>query len=163
ISVKDRNFGKEIAWDIPLMDGYDYEFVENSAKKPGSHHFFGIDCPSLIARISDYKPDALLVFGWNFKSHLKVMRHFKGRIPVWLRGASTLLDEVPGFKTMLRRSILKFVYHYVNKALYVGIANKDYFLKHGLKESQLIYAPHAIDNDRFTGSDDYFDLEAKEW
>lgn len=163
-TVKDKTFGRDIQWDIPLLEGYAYEFIKNTAKQPGSHHFFGIDNPGLIKAIEAYAPDAVLVFGWNFKSHLKVMRHFKGNIPVWFRGDSTLLDETPGFKTLLRRQVLRRVYGYVDKALYVGKANKAYFSKHGLKPSQLIYAPHAIDNARFAGDTaDNYNLKAAEW
>lgn len=161
-SVIDRNFGKEITWDIPLLQGYNYEFVKNVAKNPGSHHYSGIDCPTLIAKIKEFAPNSILVFGWNFKSHLKVMRHFKGKIPIWFRGDSTLLDELPGIKTSLRRLVLKWVYRHVDKALYVGKANKAYFLKHGLTENQLIYAPHAIDNNRFVGDGNY-NSEAIKW
>ncbi|MFT4806094.1 MAG: hypothetical protein ACI9YE_003325, partial [Psychroserpens sp.] len=162
--VKDRTFGKEIKWDIPLLKGYNYEFVENIAKKPGSHHFYGIDCPTLINQIKEFEPDAILVFGWKFKSHLKVLRVFHGKISVWFRGDSTLLDEQLGFKTFLRRQVLRWIYSHVDKAFYVGSANKAYFLKHGLKESQLIYAPHAIDNGRFgDDSSKNYELQANEW
>jgi glycosyltransferase involved in cell wall biosynthesis len=41
------------------------------------------------------------------------------------------------------------VYSHINTAFYVGTANKAYFKKYGLKEKQLIFAPHAIDNERF--------------
>ncbi len=160
----DKTFGKTITWDIPLLTGYAYTFVENVSKKPGSHHFFGIDCPELITQIENYSPDAILVFGWNFKSHLKVLRFFKGRIPVWFRGDSTLLDESTGLKTVLRRVFLTWVYRHIDKALFVGEANKAYLLKHGLKEQQLIHAPHAIDNSRFIGNEthEYRD-KAIEW
>ncbi|WP_047551024.1 glycosyltransferase family 4 protein [Psychroserpens sp. Hel_I_66] len=163
-SVKDKNFGKQITWDIPLLEGYDYEFVENTAKNPGVHHFFGINCKQLIPKIEAYKPDAILVFGWNFISHLKALRYFKGKIPVWFRGDSTLLNEVPGFKTKLRRLALTRVYKYVDQALYVGEANKDYFLKHGLSNQQLLYVPHAIDNERFEDSaENHYDQQASNW
>ena len=33
--------------------------------------------------------------------------------------------------------------------MYVGKDNKEYYIKNGLKANQLIFAPHAIDNDRF--------------
>lgn len=148
-TVKDRNFGREIQWDIPLLEGYAYEFVENVSNQPGSHHYKGIDNPKLIPAIKTFSPDAILVFGWNFKSHLKVLRYFKGKVPLWFRGDSTLLDEVPGLKTLLRRQVLRWVYSHIDKAFYVGSANKAYFLKHGLKEYQLIFTPHAIDNERF--------------
>ncbi|MBJ7879157.1 glycosyltransferase family 4 protein [Gelidibacter salicanalis] len=152
-TVKDKTFGQDIKWDIPLLEGYDYEFVENVSKKPGSHHFFGIDNPALITQVKAFTPDALLCFGWSFKSHFKAMRYFHGKIPVWFRGDSTLLDETGGIKTSLRRLILKTVYRYVDKAFYVGQANKAYFLKHGLKEHQLVYAPHAVNNAHFEDTD----------
>lgn len=163
-SVKDLMFGKEIKWDIPLLQGYDYEFVENVSKNPGSNHFFGIDCPTLIGDIKKFEPDAVLFFGWNFKSHLLAIHYFKGKIPVWFRGDSTLIDEVSGYRTQLRRFVLKIVYLHVNKALYVGKANKEYFLKHGLSLSQLLYVPHAIDNSRFADdSNKKHELEASQW
>jgi glycosyltransferase involved in cell wall biosynthesis len=164
ISVKDRAFGKDIAWDIPLLEGYEWEFVTNKSKKPGSHHFFGIDCPNLVSAINTFQPDSILVIGWKFKSHLKVLLSFKGKVPLWFRGDSTLLDERPEFKTVLRRFLLTWVYQHVDKAFYVGEANKDYFLKHGLKEQKLVYAPHAIDNERFADdSIKSYGEKAKKW
>lgn len=163
-AVDDKTFGKQITWDIPLLEGYDFSFVPNKAKHPGVDHFFGIDCPELISQIEAYAPDAVLVFGWNFKSHLKTLRHFHGKIPVWFRGDSTLLNETGGVKTILRRFILTWVYRFVDKALYVGNENKLYFLKHGLKADNLIFVPHAIDNDRFSDTKEkQYEVQAQQW
>lgn len=145
----DKDFGRQISWDIPLLEGYAYEFVENVSSNPGTGSFWGIDCPELISSIKVWKPDALLVYGWNYKAHLSVMRHFKGKIPVYFRGDSTLIDEMPGWRTMLRRTFLRWVYSHCDGAFYVGQNNKEYFLKHGLSEKELFFAPHAIDNQRF--------------
>ena len=154
-SVKDKTFEKDIKWDLPLLEGYNSEFVENVSKKPGSHHFFGIDCPELLLKLKNYNPNAILVFGWKLKSHFKVMYHFSRKTPIWFRGDSTLLDEKTGLKTFLRRIVLRKVYSYIDLALFVGTANKAYFLKHGVTNDQLILAPHAIDNKRFTDSVEY--------
>jgi glycosyltransferase involved in cell wall biosynthesis len=145
----DPGFGKAIAWDIPLLDGYPYCFVDNIAKNPGSHHFYGIVNPSLINEIENYKPDYLLVYGWSFWSHLKALQSFKGKIPVWFRGDSTLLNTQHFLKKIFRKIWLTWVYSKVDVALYPGKANKQYLLKHGLKEAQLHLMPHAVDNIRF--------------
>ena len=159
----DPGFGKRIEWDIPLLDGYDYTFVKNTSAKPGSHHFFGIKSPTLIAEIESWKPDAVLVIGWSFVSHLQCIRHFHKKIPVLFRGDSTLLDEKPGIKMMLRRLFLKWAYSHVDVAFYVGTNNKAYFLKHGLKNEQLVFAPHAVDNGRFGENATDKEMEAKAW
>ncbi|MBU2652035.1 MAG: glycosyltransferase family 4 protein [Bacteroidetes bacterium] len=147
--VEDKDFGKTIQWDIPLLDGYEYEFVENISNRPGTGHFSGMVNPGLIAAIRDWGAQALLVYGWNFKSHLKAMRYFKGRIPVFFRGDSTLLDETGGYKQKLRRIFLKWVYRHTDYAFYVGTNNKRYFEKHGIPPARLFFAPHSIDNNRF--------------
>ncbi len=145
----DPGFGKTITWDIPLLEGYPYEWVRNIAPAPGSHHFKGIVNPDLVNRINIYKPEAILVIGWAYHSHLKVIRYFKNKIPVLFRGDSTLIDEKGGLKSMARSLFLKWVYNPIDYAFYNGVNNKAYFKKYGLTESQLIFAPHAIDNERF--------------
>jgi glycosyltransferase involved in cell wall biosynthesis len=145
----DPGFGKTVLWDLPLLEGYPYEWVTNTSKNPGSSNFSGIVNPGLIQQIKNYAPDAILIYGWAYTSHLKVLRHFKNKIPIIFRGDSNLLREQSGFKTLLRFAFLKWIYTHVDHALYVGTNNKAYFKKYGLKEQQLSFAPHAIDNERF--------------
>lgn len=159
----DPGFGKLIEWDIPLLEGYDHEFIINVSKDPGSHHFMGIDNPTLNERIKEWEPGAILIIGWSYKSHLLCMRYFKGKVPMLFRGDSTLLDEKPGIKKLIRRIFLRYVYSFVDHALYVGTNNKNYFLKNGLKQEQLHYVPHAIDNDRFANNDAGYEQNAKKW
>jgi glycosyltransferase involved in cell wall biosynthesis len=148
----DPGFGKQVEWDIPLLEGYDYEWAINTSPRPGSHHSKGIINPGLIAQIGAYQPDAILIFGWNYHSHLKAMRYFKNKVPVYFRGDSTLLDEQGGLKSLLKTIYLKWVYRHIDHAFYVGTNNKAYFKKYGLKDKQLSFAPHAVDNDRFATS-----------
>ncbi len=162
-SKYDRDFGREIEWDIPLLDGYENEFVPNISPKPGVYSFFSLINPTLISKIDSFKPDAILVNGWNYWSHLRVMRHFKGRIPVYFRGDSTLLDQKSTYKKWLRNLILKLVYTFTDKAFYVGSNNKAYFLAAGLTEEQLVYAPHAVNNDFFMKDESNLEVRAAQW
>ncbi len=147
--VIDKKFGKEIKWDIPLLEGYEYTFVKNTATKQQSNKFWTIKNPTLIQEIAGWHPHAIIVFGWNNLSHFKAMKYFKGKVPVYFRGDSTLLDEKQNIKKFIRRIWLKYVYKHIDYALYVGTKNKEYFQEMGLKAKQLVYAPHAIDNNRF--------------
>ena len=152
----DPGFGKVIEWDIPLLEGYDFIMMNNVSNNPGSHHFKGIVNPTLVNEIESWGANAVLIYGWSFNSHLKCMRYFKGKIPVYFRGDSTLLDESGNFlKKIIRKYFLRWVYKYVDFAFYVGQANKKYFIQNGLNEKQLIFVPHAIDNNRFSKSANY--------
>jgi glycosyltransferase involved in cell wall biosynthesis len=161
--IYDPKFGRHIQWDIPLLEGYNYTFVKNTASQPGSHHFRGIITPTLIREISDWQADAVLFFGWSYHGHWQAMRHFKRKIPVLFRGDSNLLDEFGGPRQWLRRTALRFVYRYVDRALYVGTNNRDYYLRHGLKPEQLIFAPHAVENERFERNAENQRNEARDW
>jgi len=149
LNMFDHGFKQEIAWDIPLLDGYEYEFVKNTSKEPGTHHFKGIINPDLNAHLNKFSPNAILVYGWAYSAHLSTLRHFSNQIPIYFRGDSTLLDSTDLLKKIFRKLVLTWVYSHVKKAFYVGTANKDYFNKFGLKEQQLFFAPHAIENERF--------------
>lgn len=163
--IFDPGFGREREWDIPLLNGYDYEFIENTALKPGSHHFHGIINPGLINKIETFAPGLILVYGWSFKSHLKVLKYFHGRHTIVFRGDSTLLDEKPAFslRKIARQIFLRKLYKKVDYALYTGVANKNYFLKYGLNEKQLIFAPHAVNNNLFYDVSGIYTAQAMEW
>jgi glycosyltransferase involved in cell wall biosynthesis len=145
----DPGFNQSIKWDIPVLDGYAYTFEQNIAKEPGSHHFKGIDNPGLVKNIWGWGADAVLLYGWSFKSHLQVLRHFHNKKTVLFRGDSTIVDKRHVLKEMPRHLFLKWVYSKVDYALYVGAQNKRYYEACGLKSRQLLFAPHAIDNERF--------------
>lgn len=150
IKKHDPGFDKTIEWDIPLLDGYDYVFLNNTAKNPGSSSFWGIRNPTIIREIEKFGPDAILIYGWAYYSHLKTMIHFKNKVPIWFRGDSTIMNKLPIWKKSLRTFFLRWIYKHVDVAFYVGNQNKRYYLRYKLKEDQLVFAPHAIDNVRFS-------------
>ena len=163
--IHDKDFGIAREWDIDLLSGYDNEFVENISTQPGSHHYKGIINPSLIEKVEQFKPNAILVYGWKFQSHLKLLRYFHGKAPILFRGDSTLLDEATGFsfKKLLRFTFLKWVYSHVDIALSPGKASDDYFTTSGLKKKQIVRAPHTVDNDFFSSDNEQKEQAAKAW
>jgi glycosyltransferase involved in cell wall biosynthesis len=161
--VFDPGFGTKFAWDVPLLEGYDYVFVRNTAKRPGSDHFWGIRNPALLHTISEWGADAVLVFGWNLHSHLRALRHFKGKIPVLFRGDSTLLDRQTPIRRHLRKLYLRWVYSHVDRAIAVGRNNHDYYVWSGLSDERIAFAPHSVDTIRFGDPDEAHVKRAREW
>jgi glycosyltransferase involved in cell wall biosynthesis len=150
VNQYDQGFKRQITWDISLLDGYEHSFLPNTSKDAGSHHFRGIINPTAVNEIKAFAPDAILIYGWANQSHFKIIRHFKNKVPVYFRGDSNLLDRTTGYKNSLKTIFLRWLYKNIDAAFYVGKANKAYYEKYGLKEKQLIFAPHSIDNERFS-------------
>jgi glycosyltransferase involved in cell wall biosynthesis len=159
----DAGFGSTVQWDIPLLDGYQYQFVRNVAKSPGPDHFDGLDTPTLVREIEAWQPDAILVYTWNSKSHLRVLRYFKGRLPVLFRGDSTLIDRRVWWRAFLRRVALTWVYSHVDVAIAVGSNNRAYFVWCGLPPQRIALAPHSIDTVRFAADDSHHQALAARW
>ena len=162
-AMEDPGFGRRVEWDIPLLDGYEFTFVPNESADPGTHHWNGIKSSKLLPLIRAWSPDAVLVYGWNFSSHLAAMRKLHGHTPILFRGDSTLLDERIGPRRLLRRGFLRYVYSHVDIGLYVGTRNREYLQRHGLRERQLRWAPHSVDNNRFADASGRYEQSAAEW
>jgi len=161
--VLDQGFQTTVKWDVPLLDGYESEFVLNVAKRPGADHFWGLQNPTLIPQIEAWQPDTLLVYGWSCHSHLQALRHFKGRLPVLFRGDSTLLDRRSWWRKFVRQRWLTWVYSHVDVAIAVGTNNRDYFRWCGLPPERIAFAPHSIDTVRFCADSAANEKRSTEW
>jgi glycosyltransferase involved in cell wall biosynthesis len=162
-SMFDPGFGAAVKWDVPLLDGYQYQFVRNVAKRPGTDHFGGLNTPTLVREIETWQPDAILVYTWNSRAHLRALRYFKGRLPVLFRGDSTLLDERAWWRASLRKIFLTWVYRHVDVAIAVGANNRDYFAWCGLPPERIAIAPHSVDTVRFAADSAAHEKRAAEW
>src|SRR5262249_28311235 len=82
-------FGVEFDWDIPLLDGYPYRFLNNIARSPSISRFNGLDTPEVADIIAQNSYDVVLVSGWNYKSAWQAIRACrKNKIPVMARSDS---------------------------------------------------------------------------
>ncbi|HWA28479.1 MAG TPA: glycosyltransferase family 4 protein [Lacunisphaera sp.] len=142
---RDPQFEASFKWDVDLLSGYDHEFVPNVSRDPGTHHFNGLDNPALGARLRAWQPDAVLLFGYAWRSHLGVI--LRPPAPLIFRGDSHLIGHSPSW---LKRTALRWLYGRFAAVTYVGAANRDYFQYFGVPESKLHFAPHCVDGVRFT-------------
>ena len=149
---RDPQFEATFQWDVDLLAGYDSEFVPNVARDPGTHHFGGLDNPALTARLAAWRPGALLLFGYNWRSHQRALwwarRH---GVPLLFRGDSHLLGRTQ--LPLLRRLSLRFLYRQFAALTYVGAANHDYFRALGVPEEKLFFAPHSVNAEHFNPSE----------
>ncbi|HXY02248.1 MAG TPA: glycosyltransferase family 4 protein [Terriglobales bacterium] len=163
-SQYDPGFQRDVAWDIPLTSGYDYELLTNTARRPGSDHFWGIRNPTLVKRIRDWRPDAVHITGYAYASHLRGMRAFyRLGLPVLFRGDSHLLGRKPGLLWQMKRQALRGIYQWARTCLYVGKHNHDYFREAGVPESRLAYCPHSIEVERFANPNSELEDKARRW
>lgn len=147
----DKGFDTSVQWDVPLLDGYDHTFVPNISSTPGTHAFSGLHNPTLRECLSDYRPDAVLLFGHGWRTNAELLiRGVPYQAALLYRGDSHLLGPQGGsFKSCLRRLATRFLYRNIDQFLAVGTANANYFAAHGATPDRITFVPHCVDNDRF--------------
>lgn len=146
--ARDEKFERSFAWDVDLLSGYDSEFVPNAATKPDTLAYSGLKNPTLHARLRDWDPTAILVFGYNYSTHLRLIFWARlHRIPLIFRGDSHVIGRarLPWKKRML----LRCLYAQFASVTYVGQANREYFRQCGVPTEKLFFAPHAVNSQHF--------------
>lgn len=161
--VYDARFGVERNWDIPLLDGYAQEFVQNISVTPDSNKFFGVITPGLKKKLIQKKYDAVLIYRWSVWSHFFLMLSKWKTTKLWFRGDSHL-QTVYGnsIKNFFKRKLLSFIYSNVDRVFYAGSMNKRYFSYYGVEDNKLLFMPHAVDNIRFINEAKQYEQKAKE-
>jgi glycosyltransferase involved in cell wall biosynthesis len=157
-SKEDKGFGRKIAWDGNLLDGYDNAFLKNYSWHSGlNNRFFDTVNPGLFRVLWKEKAPIVIVNGWTYSSTLLTM--FLARIlgkKIWLRAENPMNQELRKSKTMLaiKRILLKHLLFrfFVDRFLYIGKENKAFFEYYGATAKNLIYTPYSVDNDFFSGA-----------
>jgi glycosyltransferase involved in cell wall biosynthesis len=149
--TRDVQFGTSFRWDTDLLSGYEWEMVPNDSPDPGTHHFGGLHNPTLLRRLRQWRPDAMLVFGYNWSSVLRAIGWARlRRIPLIFRGDSHFIGRAQ--PTWRRSLALRLLYRQFAAFAYVGAANRRYFEALGVPPQRLHFAPHAVDASQFNAA-----------
>jgi glycosyltransferase involved in cell wall biosynthesis len=149
---RDPQFETTFQWDVDLLGGYESEFVPNVARDPGTHHFRGLNNPALTGRLAAWRPAAVLLFGYNWLSPLRVIGWARrAGVPLIFRGDSHLLGRAQ--LSFFRRMLLRLIYRQFAAITYVGTANRDYFHALGVPGRRLFFAPHSVNAEHFNPHD----------
>lgn len=158
----DAGFGVAFEWDIPLLDGYIYEFAELENKNPNTKERKGLVLKDPQKLIEKHKPDVMVVHGWFPYAMLQMIKAgAKLNVPVWVRGDSNLQMKEAKLKTFFKKWYFKWLFSKIYGFLYVGSLNKALYQQHGVEEQQLVFSPHSIDTDRFTQVFEQYHLASK--
>jgi glycosyltransferase involved in cell wall biosynthesis len=149
----DREFGVQVKWDIPVLEGYRSVFLKNHAWKPGIYGFFGLMNLGIISYLFKAPKSTLIVHGWGYLSNILaiVFGKIAGHI-VCIRGESPASHEQRRSARSLnmRKFVFgKILFSFADYFLFIGNENKRFYKIYGVAENKLRFAPYAVDNKRF--------------
>jgi glycosyltransferase involved in cell wall biosynthesis len=154
---KDEGFGVGVKWDVPLLDGYRYEFLpalrDNATVTATTPLNYGI-FSRLRGGGGESKGagfDVLWVHGYATANSLHGMLAAKALgIPVLLRTDSSLTDRVRSGATLAaKRVFFHALKQLVNGVLPVGTLNAEYWSYYLGEDFPSWMMPYAVDNEYF--------------
>lgn len=149
----DPGFQKKIKWDIDLLTGYTHEFVRNFGS-PNLIPPFRFINPSIIKAFIINEYDVILVHGYdNLTDWIAFSVAYLTGVPYMLHGESNLLDPRSRVKLLVKRALLSPLIKNAGALLYIGSANRDFYLEYGAHEEKLFPCPYSVDNSFFARGD----------
>lgn len=140
-------FGVAFEWDVPLLDGYSYQFLENRAKEPDVSNFWGCSTPEIADIIARERFDAFLVNGWYNRSLWQAMRAcWRTGTPLLVRGDSQLRTPRSLPFRLAKEAFYRAFIPRFDGYLVVGQRAREYYEYYGAREERMHFVPHFIDN-----------------
>jgi glycosyltransferase involved in cell wall biosynthesis len=151
---EDKGFGVGVKWDVPLLDGYHYEFlpVLRDDANPGTMSPLNY---GMFSRLRGRKEtpgfDVLWVHGYSSVNALQAMLAAKSLdIPVLLRAEPWLGDRNRGGATLaVKQLYFKLLRGLLAGALPIGTLNAEYWRYYLGEDFPLHRMPYAVDNHYF--------------
>lgn len=142
----DVEFGRLVAWDIPLVDGYPHEFLPNLRHVSAAHNFLRLVNPSVVTRLLSKDFSAVLVHGYRNLSMLMAVGAGRlARIPVLYRSETSELAR-GAVKKYLAGPAFNSV---VSACLSIGSRNDAFYDSLGVSSKRRFLVPYCVDNQRF--------------
>jgi len=129
---REPEFGVDVAWDVPLLDGYDHVALAST------------DLGREIAAA-----DAVWIHGWQYPWQRRALTlAVRQDVPVLMRGEnwSVAMPDPPGALGWAKRLWRRRLFQQIAGFLAIGSCNRDYYAAHGVATDRLFSMPYAVDN-----------------
>ena len=147
----DPEFGRQVKWDVPLLDGYPWKEIPNRSLRPGFGRFLGLNNMGLWGMVRKGRHDAVVIYtGYRYASFWIALAAAKmsGTKVIFGTDATTiqLRDGAP-WKLWLKPRILSRIYKLADGTYGASLAGKEYLKSLGLAENKIGIVPLVVDND----------------
>lgn len=139
-------FADSFEWDIPLLEGYDWELLPNKRSSPSLRGFFGSSTPAIHSWLAAARPDVVIITGWHSLPLLQTLRACMSlKVPRIVRGESNALRPRRWWVRQVHRRLLPRF----DAFLAIGKLNREFYLQYGIPEHRIFSCPYFADNYRF--------------
>lgn len=164
----DKGFGVEVAWDIPLLDGYKWLELPNKSPNPRLNDFWGLINPQLWDVIKSGNFDVIMCYtGYAYASFwIAVAACKKFKVPlIFGTDSSNIKPRTGGWKVKLKQVILPKLFNLADVIIVGSTPGKNLLQSIGIEEKKVFITPFIVNNDWWLEQASTIDkaLVRKEW
>jgi len=151
----DPEFGIEVKWDVPVLEGYPWILVRNNSLRPGLDRFCGLFNLGLWKLIRSKSYDAVVAYtGYAFASFWIVAAASKAaRVPLLFGTDATSLEPRAGgerWKIRIKKVLLPAIFRMATVVIAPSSATAAYLQSLGITGDRVVVTPFVVDNDYWT-------------
>ncbi|HDY88737.1 MAG TPA: glycosyltransferase family 1 protein [bacterium] len=155
----DKGFGVEVTWDVPLLEGYEYRFIERDTDFTKKHK---VKIPNVRGLLTEGKFDSVLIQGYTHKFERDVVVEAK-RLGIRTILRAELSDSAKKrglIKQLLRDAYLWWFYRHIDAFCRVGEQAGKHLQRRGIDNKKIFFSPYSIDSEFFESQKKLFDRNA---
>lgn len=150
----DAGFGRDIKWDVPMLEGYEHRMLSSEGAGNAGHGFRAYRYSNFKLQFTELKPDVVLIPGHSVALYWQAV--FAARslgIPVIVRPES--LDgaqpQRPAWKSLVRKILLGQLYGRIDAFCATGHFARRDAERLGFKPEAIFNSPYCIDTELLEG------------
>ncbi len=147
----DPDFGKEVKWDVPLLDGYSWTLLRNRAIHPGPGRFFGFLNTGLWRKLRRGRYDALvLCTGYRYATFwIGLLAAKLRRVPVLFGTDAISLAARDGaaWKALLKRYFWPVLFRMADQVTVPSTGTREMMRALRIPERRITLTPYVVDNE----------------
>lgn len=148
-AADDPEFGANIKWDVPLLDGYSWSHVFNRGS--GTESFFGLCNLGFWRLIRGGKFDAVLCFtGYRRATFWIALIAAKFSKTAFLFGADAIAlasRDGRAWKIILKKLLWPRLFRFADQVIVPSSRSLDLMLSLGLPSERVTLTPYSVDNE----------------
>ena len=144
-----RGYGQAIKWDVPVLSGYHYNFLDNNSWDPDGGRPWSTINLSILRELRKGRFDALIVNGYYTVTDWLAFCIAKvTRTPVFFRGEVYVDSAVHVISQRRLRDVFRKIWcHGLDAGLAVSTRAREYYVHYGVPLNRIFWTPLAVDND----------------
>ncbi|MEM7357725.1 MAG: glycosyltransferase family 4 protein [Pseudomonadota bacterium] len=158
---RDQQFAEDFKWDIPLLDGYEHQFLE-PGKIIEKFTFLTMDSNKLVPALKAFRPDLIWLHGYAQLANLRVVLSSLRHQPIIYSSDSNLADARAWWRATLKRWYIRFFFSHCRYFLSISPSNRAYLAHFGVVKDKIVDTRFPVDIQRLSQDRDKLPAGSKQ-